>query len=51
VAAAPVNKKRQRFLEQCLEEHASYASAEPLGDQAVVILASSPAAQGRRVTR
>jgi anti-sigma factor RsiW len=32
----------QQFVEQCLEEHASFASTEPLGDQAALLLASSP---------
>lgn len=28
------------FVEQCLDEHASFAAAEPLGDQAAVLLAT-----------
>lgn len=31
----------QQFVEQCLDEHAAYASAEPLNDSAAVLLAAA----------
>ncbi len=30
------------FVQQCLDEHSTYAAADPLGDQTAVILASMP---------
>lgn len=30
------------FVQQCLDEHSTYAAADPLGDQTAVILASLP---------
>ena len=38
-AAALVSE--QQFVEQCLDEHAAYASAEPLNDSAAVLLAAA----------
>jgi len=45
----------QRWVEQCLNEHSTYAAAEPFGDQSAVVLASfdsgssaSSASGGRR---
>ena len=32
----------QQFVEQCLDAHAAYAAADPLGDPAAVLLAASP---------
>ena len=49
VAEPPVVARadQQQFLDEVLEEHASYASGEPLGDPtAAVLLVSSPGGEG-----
>jgi anti-sigma factor RsiW len=37
----PAVPSEQQFVEQCLDEHAAYASAEPLNDSAAVLLAAA----------
>lgn len=43
---ASASKPGADFVQQCLDEHSTYAAADPLGDQTSVILASTTAASG-----